>query len=55
MKNAHYRTWNMARKLKNMEKETQTLLDLEYDKKKTIKSMENEKCALEDLEYGKKH
>ena len=26
----HCRTWNMARKLKNVENETQTLFDLEY-------------------------
>ena len=36
---AHYRTWNMARKLKNVENETQTLFDLEYGEKhsKTLK------------------
>ena len=30
MKNAHCRTWNMTRKLKNVENETQTLFDMEY-------------------------
>ena len=29
MRNEHYMTWNMSRKLKNMENETQTLYDLE--------------------------
>ena len=33
MRNAHCRTWNMVRKLKNMENETQTLFDLEYSEK----------------------
>ena len=33
MRNAHCRTWNMARKLKNVENETQTLYDFEYGEK----------------------
>ena len=33
MISAHFRTWNMARELKNVENETQTLFDLEYSKK----------------------
>ena len=33
MRNAHSRTWIMARKLKNVENETQTLFDLVCDKK----------------------
>jgi hypothetical protein len=33
MRNTHYRTWNMARKLKKAENETQTLFDLEYGEK----------------------
>jgi hypothetical protein len=33
MKNAHCETWNMARKLNNMESEIHTLLDLEYGEK----------------------
>ena len=28
MRNSHCRTWNMARKLKKVEKETKTLYDL---------------------------
>ena len=45
MRNAHFRTWNMASKLKNMENETQTLFDLEYGEKhsKTWK-MRNAHC-----------
>ena len=33
MRNAHCRTWNMSRKLKNVENETQTLYNLEYGEK----------------------
>jgi hypothetical protein len=44
MKNTHCRTWDKARKLKNVENEAQTLYGLEYGQKPT----------LEDLEYGEK-
>ena len=39
MRNAHSRAWNIARKLKSLEKETQTLQDMECDDilKKTCK------------------
>ena len=33
MRNAHCRTFNVARKLKHVENETQTLFDLEYGEK----------------------
>ena len=33
MRHKHCMTWNMARKLKNVENETQTLFDLEYGEK----------------------
>jgi hypothetical protein len=33
MRNAHCRTGNMERKLKNVENETKTLLDREYGEK----------------------
>ena len=33
MRNAHYRTWMMEIKLKNVENEKQTLYDLEYGEK----------------------
>jgi hypothetical protein len=33
MKNEHCRTWNNARKQKNVENEKCTLQDLEYDEK----------------------
>ena len=33
MRNAHCRTWNMARNLKNVTNETHTLEDLEYGEK----------------------
>ena len=35
MTNAHCRTWNMVRKMKNVENETQKLFDLEQGKKNT--------------------
>ena len=34
MRKAHFRNWNMARKLKNVKNEKQTLFYLEYGKKK---------------------
>ena len=52
MRNARCRTWNMARKLKIMEKEKHTLDDLKMTK--SLKNVKNEKCTLQDLEYGKK-
>ena len=33
MRNTHCSTWIMAKKLKNMENETKTQLDLEYAEK----------------------
>ena len=33
MRHKRCRTWNMARKLKNVENETQTLFDLKYGEK----------------------
>ena len=34
MRNAHFRNWNMTKKLKNVKKKrTQTFFDLEYSKK----------------------
>ena len=47
-------TCNMARKLKSMENETQTLFHLEYVEK-TEKNVENETQKLFELEYGEKH
>ena len=63
MRNAHCRNWNMARKVKNVEIEIQTLQDVKYvveyakkkKKKKNLKIMENEKNTQQDLEYGEKH
>ena len=45
MRNAHCRTWNMVRKLKNVENETLTLYDQGYGEKhsKTWK-MRNAQC-----------
>jgi hypothetical protein len=36
MRNAHGSTWNMARKLKIVDNETQTLFDMEYGEKHSI-------------------
>jgi hypothetical protein len=46
MRNAHCRTWIMARNMKNVENETETLFDLECGKKhsKTWK-MRNAHCG----------
>ena len=33
MRNAHCRTWNMARKLKNVENEKYKMQELEYNEK----------------------
>ena len=52
MKIAHFRTWNMARKLKNAENDKNTVSPGKWQE--TLKNMENEKCTLLDLEYGEK-
>ena len=52
MRNAHSRTWNMARKLKNKENETHKLQDM--DMARNLNNVENETEALFDLEYGEK-
>ena len=45
MRNAHCRTWNMARNQKNVKNETHTLDDLEYgEKKRKMWKMRNEHC-----------
>ena len=51
-RNAHCRTWNMARKLKIMEKEKFPLDDLKLTK--SLTNLKNEKCTLKHLEYGEK-
>ena len=51
-RNAHCKTWNMARKLKIMENDEHPLDDL-----KNVgipEKLENDKCILQDLEYGEK-
>ena len=55
MRNAHYRTWNMARNQKNVKNETKTLLDMEYREKhwKTWK-MKNAQCRTWNVEKKKK-
>ena len=50
-RNVHCRRWNMARKLKIMEKEKHPLDELKNDEI-TEKNVKNEKCTLQDLEYG---
>ena len=51
-RNVHYRTWNIARKLKIMENEKHPHDDLKNVEIK--KNMKNEKCTLKDMEYGEK-
>ena len=43
----------MARKLQNVENETQKLQELKYNEKH-FKKVENKNCTLQDLEYDKK-
>ena len=52
MRNAHSRTWNMARKLKNKENETHKLQDM--DMARNMNNVENETQTLFALEYGEK-
>ena len=52
MRNAHCRTWNMARKLKNKKNKTHKLQDMEMVR--NLKNVENETQTLFDLEYGEK-
>ena len=51
-RNVHYRTWNMARKLKIMENEKHPLDDMKNDE--ITENVKNEKCTLQDLKYSKK-
>ena len=39
MRHTHWSTWNMARNLKNMEQETNTLQELEYGEKTDQKDL----------------
>ena len=52
MRNTHYRTWNMARKLKNFENEKHTLGREMWEE--TLKNMKNEKYRLYELNNGQK-
>ena len=52
MRNSHFRTWNMARKLKNKENETHKLQDM--DMARNLNNVENETQTLFALEYGEK-
>ena len=53
MKNIHCSTWIMARKLKILENETQTLYDLDVGRK--VNNVEIERRKMYVLEYGEKH
>ena len=52
MRNSLFRTWNMARKLKNKENETHKLQDM--DMARNMNNVENETQTLFALEYGEK-
>ena len=51
-RNVHCRMWNMATKLKIMEKEKHPVDDLKNTK--SLKYVKKEKCTPKDQEYGKK-
>ena len=53
MKNIHCSTWIMARKLKNLENETQTLYDLDVGRK--LNNVEYETGIMYVLEYVEKY
>ena len=55
MRNAHCRTWNMARKLKNVKNETQKMFFMEYGEKllKTWK-MSDAHCRTWSMERKRK-
>ena len=53
MKNIHCSTWIMARKLKILENETQTLYDLDVGRK--LNNVENKTRKMYVLEYVEKH
>ena len=48
----HFRTWNMARKLKIIENEKHPLDHLKNEE--ITEKHEKGKCTLQDLEYGEK-
>ena len=53
MRNAHCRTWNMAKKTEKCVKwDTYTVGPKIWREK--LKRVENKKCTLQDLEYGDK-
>jgi hypothetical protein len=53
MQNTQGSTWIMARKLNNLQNETETLYDLECGRK--LNNVENEKRKMYVLEYGQKY
>ena len=50
-RNASSSTWNMARKLKSMENEKNTLYEVKYWQE-SLKNVKNEKYTLQDVNYG---
>ena len=52
MRNSLFRTWNMAKKLKNKENETHKHQDM--DMARNMNNVENETQTLFALEYGEK-
>ena len=53
MQNTHGSTWIMARKLNNLQNETETLYDLVCGRK--LNNVENETRKMYVLEYVEKH
>ena len=52
MNNTNFRTWIEARKLKNVENDTQNCMTWKIAK--NTENMKNEKCTRQDLDYGEK-
>ena len=52
-RNASSSTWNMARKLKSMENEKNTLYEVKYWQE-SLKNVKNEKYTQQDMDYGEK-
>ena len=53
MQNTHGSTWIMAKKLNNLQNDTETLYDLECGRK--LNNVENETRKMYVLEYVEKH
>ena len=53
MRNTQYKTWILAKNLKNVENETQNCMTWNTTRNNE-KTQKKEKCSLQELEYSKK-